>query len=116
VRARLISSREGELASWTVHDKSADTRVSGIPVKQGDTIDFLVDCGRAGDYTFDQFDWPITITKQAVAQAVAGDDAGGVWESTAEFAGPAKKPAPPLNPWEKYAQVLLESNEFLFVD
>jgi hypothetical protein len=25
-------------------------------------------------------------------------------------------PPPPLSPWEKYAQVLLESNEFVFVD
>jgi hypothetical protein len=116
VRARLISSREGQLASWTVHRKSADTRVSGIAVKQGDTVDFLVDCGRAGDYTFDQFQWNIKISRQPAPEAVAGDDAGGVWESATEFAGPAKKPAAPLSPWEKYAQVLLESNEFLFVD
>lgn len=116
VRARLISSREGMLASWTVHKKSADTSVSGIALKQGDTLDFVVDCGIAGDYSFDSFAWKITITKESPPQAVAGDDTGSTWDSTAEFAGPTPKALQPLSAWEKYAQVLLDSNEFAFVD
>ena len=40
-------------------------------------------------------------------------DSGSTWNSSAEFSGPR---APPMNAWEKYAQVLLESNEFAFVD
>ena len=64
----------------------------------------------------DSFDWPARITKEASAQAVAGDDNGGSWDSMAEFAGPKPKPATPLNAWEKYAQVLLLSNEFVFVE
>jgi hypothetical protein len=96
--------------------ESADTRVSGISVKQGDTIDFVVDCGASGDYSFDSFAWTITITKQAAPQAAAGDDTGSTWDSAAEFTGPAPKALQPLSAWEKYAQVLLESNEFAFVD
>src|SRR6185369_8428211 len=57
VRARIVSSREGMLASWIVKDKSADTRIASIAVKQGDTIDFVVDLGRGGDYSFDSFAW-----------------------------------------------------------
>ena len=74
---------------------------------------WCVDCGRAGDIGFDSFTWKVTITKQAAAEAVAGDDTGSGWNSAGEFAGPT--PAP-LSAWEKYAQVLLESNEFAFVD
>jgi hypothetical protein len=32
-----------------------------------------------------------------------------------QFAGPAPK-IQPFTPWERFAQVLLETNEFLFVD
>jgi hypothetical protein len=38
---------------------------------------------------------------------------GVEWSAEADFAGPAERP---LTPWERYAQVLLETNEFLFVD
>jgi hypothetical protein len=116
VRGRLVSSREGLLASWMIRDKSADTRVAGVAVKQGDTIDFVVDCGRGGDYGFDAFSWKVTVTKEAAKGQAAGDDAGSTWDSVAEFSGPPPEPPKPLSPWEKYAQVLLESNEFAFVD
>jgi hypothetical protein len=116
VRGRLVSSREGLLASWIVHEKSAGTRVSGIALKQGDTIDFTVDCGRGGDYAFDAFSWKVTITKEPAKTQAAGDDAGAVWDSAAEFSGPPPAKPKPLSAWEKFAQVLLESNEFAFVD
>ena len=51
---RLVSSREGA-GDWNLHRKSADTQVSGITLKQSDTLDFVVDCGPRGDYTFDGF-------------------------------------------------------------
>jgi hypothetical protein len=116
VRARLISSREGLLATWNIYLKSAETKVASIALKQGESIDFVVDLGRANDVNSDSFSWPVTITKQAATEAVAGDDTGGGWDSVKEFAGPPAAPANPLTAWEKYAQVLLQSNEFVFVD
>lgn len=116
VRARVVSSREGQLAMWRVQRKSADTIINNINVKQGDTIDFVIDCGPANEVSFDQFGWTIKITKQAAAQPVAGDDTATVWDAVAEFSGPPAKPAQPLSAWEKYAQVLLQSNEFAFVE
>jgi hypothetical protein len=117
VRARLISSREGLLATWNVQNKSADTKLGSITLKRGETLDFAVDNGRANDTNSDSFTWQVTITKEAATQPIAGDDTGGTWVSTAEFAGPSNKPPPvPMTAWEKYAQVLLESNEFVFVD
>jgi hypothetical protein len=55
----------------------------------------------------------VKITKEPAPNDAAGDDAGSGWDSAAEFSGP--RPTP-MTPWEKYAQVLLESNEFAFVD
>ncbi len=116
IRGRIVSSREGALATWSLHHKSADTRVTGISLKQGDTLDFVVDCGPHGDYSYDGFNWDVTITKEAAAGAVAGDDTGSKWNCTTDFAGPATPLSKPMTAWEKLAQVLLESNEFAFVD
>jgi hypothetical protein len=43
----------------------------------------------------------------------AGDGTRQVWDSAKDFSGP---PALSVNAWEKYAQVLLETSEFAFVD
>jgi hypothetical protein len=37
------------------------------------------------------------------------------WDCARDFRGPTRDPNP-LGPWGKYAQVLLSSNEFVFVD
>jgi hypothetical protein len=109
VSARIVSSRSGELASWNVHHLDAATNIDGIDVKKGDTIDFLVDC--RGGVGYDSFEWSPTI--KLVGQAVAGNAGPAQWNAAAQFAGPQPRR---LGAWEKYAQVLLESNEFVFVD
>ena len=38
------------------------------------------------------------------------------WSAIKDFSGAMAPPPPPLSPWEKYCQVLLETNEFAFVD
>jgi hypothetical protein len=116
VRARLVTSRDGTLATWVVHHRTAETAMTAITLKQGDTLDFVVDCGAAGSFSFDQFGWEVKVTKVPTPGAVAGDDAGQSWDSFKEFAGPSPKPPTPLTAWERYAQVLLQSNEFMFVD
>jgi hypothetical protein len=115
VRARLITTRDGTLATWMVHARQAETKMSPLHVKQGETIDFVVDCGPGNNFDFDSFGWKVLITKVAAEGALAGDDAGNTWDAMKEFSGSTPKPIP-LNPWEKFAQVLLESNEFMFVD
>jgi hypothetical protein len=40
---------------------------------------------------------------------------GEVWDAKAQFGGPPPRHEP-LGPWEMYAQVLLQSNEVVFVD
>jgi hypothetical protein len=103
ISARIISSRLGELASWVVDGRSAETRMTGIEVSKGDVIDFVVD-GRK-DSEADDFVWAPVIR--------GGEPKPQTWSATADFHG---YPPPRLTKWEQYAQVLLQTNEFAFVD
>jgi hypothetical protein len=100
VRGRIVSSRQGELASWNVNGSSAETRLSGIEVEKGDTLSFIVDARI--DPENDGFGWAPVIK--------SGEQA---WAAKNDFSGPAPEP---LTIWERYAQVLFETNEFAFVD
>ena len=102
VRAFIVSSRQGELRTATVHKSKADMSATNIVVQAGDTLDFIVDIG--GTLSYDQFLWVPVIT---------GD--GDKWDARAEFTGP-QPPPQLLTAWEQYAQVLLLANEFAFVD
>ncbi len=110
VEGRLVSSRAGLLGTWTAQNGRAETNVNQITVKKGDTLDFVVTC-RADENT-DGFTWAPKIAVAAGAKTLA-------WNAEADFAGP-KPPvlaqAAPLNAWERYAQALLMTNEFTFVD
>ncbi len=112
VRGRIISSRLGELASWNVFHTQAQTVIESVDVKKGDTIDFVVDC--RGEDSYDNFGWSPVIRSLAV-NSVAGSASPEEWNAATGFAGPTKQDHA-LSAWEKYAQVLLESNEFVFVD
>ncbi|MGB8169300.1 MAG: PSD1 and planctomycete cytochrome C domain-containing protein [Chthoniobacteraceae bacterium] len=104
VLGRIVSSRAGELLKLDVAPKqSIPTNVARVEVKAGDTIDFIVDA--RGNDTSDGFRW----------HPVIGSDDGN-WDAKAQFAGPPPPRPPQLKPWEQYAQVLLETNEFAFVD
>jgi hypothetical protein len=100
IRGRIVSSRHGELAAWSVNGSSAVTKLDGIEVEKGDTIDFIVDARR--DPENDDFSWAPVIK--------AGEK---TWNAKEEFSGP---PPQRLGVWERYAQVLLQTNEFAFVD
>lgn len=104
VLGRIVSSRGGELLKVEVAPKqSAPTKVARVEVKAGDTIDFIVE-PRVGD-TSDGFKW----------NPIVGSD-NGSWDAKGQFAGPPPPRPAPLKPWEQYAQVLLQTNEFAFVD
>ena len=103
VLGRIVSSRMGELLKVEAAPKqNVPTKVAEVEVKAGDTIDFIVD--PRGNDVADSFRWhPL----------IGSND--GTWDASAQFAGPPP-PRTPLTPWEQYAQVLLETNEFAFVD
>ena len=104
VLARIVSSRTGELLKVEVAPaQNAEAKLDRVEIKAGETLDFLID-PRTGDNS-DTFRWHPTIT---------GDL--GTFDSQAQFSGPGDPRPAALNPWEQYAQVLLETNEFVFVD
>jgi len=113
VRGFIVSSRTGELAAATVHNGKAELAVAAFEAMQGDTIDFVVDFN-AG-LNSDMFLWTPIITR-ASGRATGNESAAEKWNAKKEFAGPSPPPTLPLTPWEQYAQVLLLSNEFVFVE
>ena len=75
---------------------------NGIAVSEGDTVDFIVDPN--AHPSFDSFRWVPEIRNANVD--------GENWNYSAQFSGPADL----ADAWETYAQALLGTNEFLFVD
>jgi hypothetical protein len=112
VRARIVSSRLGELAVHIAQNSKVAVAVARVEVQRGDTLDFLTDCRESVES--DTFTWA---PKIKLIEVGSGGPAGGPleWDARADFSGPPKA-YPPLSPWEKYAQVLLLSNELMFVD
>jgi hypothetical protein len=112
IRARIVSSRSGELGSWVAKNGPQATEVAALKVARGDTLDFVVEPQTSADS--DGFLWAPKLT------LIRADD-GGVapsnrrWDARQDFGGKREFPRP-LTPWEQYAQVLLSANEFVFVD
>jgi mono/diheme cytochrome c family protein len=102
IRARIVSSRRGLLGEWFAHHSRAKTEVLKVAVEKGDTLDFVVD-PRTND-GFDGFGWSPT---------VATADGATVWNAGANFGPP---PGPPMSRLALYAQALMMTNEFMFVD
>jgi len=115
IRARVVTSRGGQLGSWTLHNDKAEIKFESVEVKRGETIDFVVD--PRDNLNSDDFTWApvIKLANRPTAASSAGDSAAE-WDAKKDFGGPPEPPPQPLNAWEKYAQALLLSNEFMFVD
>lgn len=105
IRAFIVSSRSGQLAGQHVHQQTIALNQDSLTVVAGETVDFVVDIGDG--LNSDQFLWEISIRE------AGGKAAAGIWNSKNDFIGVTPTP---LTPWEQLAQVLLCSNEFLFVD
>jgi hypothetical protein len=106
IRGWILSSRQGVLGRWTLRGARADTNISGVRVVAGETIDFVVDA--RDDYESDEFSWAPTIE-----EIVDEDGESRSWRAADDFRGPQPQP---LTSWEQYAQALISTNEFAFVD
>ncbi|MDB5390284.1 MAG: Protein of unknown function (DUF1553)/Protein of unknown function (DUF1549)/Planctomycete [Planctomycetaceae bacterium] len=106
VQCRVISSRSGVAGDWTAQHSETETVVDNLAVEAGDSIDFCTDCRTSPNN--DSFLWDF---KLKLSAGTAGERTD--WDSQADFQGP---PPELLSPWERYAQVLLMANEFVFVD
>lgn len=102
--ARVNSSRAGSLASWTGKATPTETHITEIPVLKGETIDFVVEMARTQEYK-----WRVTIRRVDGTTNGHRDE----WDSVRDFRHPAARR---LSAWDRYAQVLLASAEFMMVD
>ncbi|MFO1006885.1 MAG: PSD1 and planctomycete cytochrome C domain-containing protein [Planctomycetaceae bacterium] len=103
IRCRIISSRSGVLAEALVHNRAETMDIASITLEAGDTLDFVVDIH--GGLNSDQHLWSPVVTEQAKPDLA--------WNAERDFTGPAPVL---LTEWEQLAQVLLLSNELMFVD
>lgn len=113
IRARVISSKAGQLAEWIIDGTNGTSCIASIPkvkVEAGEILDFTVDCRETT--TSDGFRWA-PMLRLLVMPEMAPKDLQTVWDAKADFKNP---PPPKLTPLERMAQALLITNEFTFVD
>ncbi len=108
VRGRIVSSSGGELGVYVAFGVEKETKVDAVKVKAGDTLDFAVDCQTSPNT--DAFQWTPVLSFKAANGTVTEYNARN------EYNPVPPKPIVRLTAWEKYVQVLLLSNEFMFVD
>jgi hypothetical protein len=115
VRAFIVSSRSGVLQSAKAHKQTVAMNVESIAVEPGDTLDFLVDIGDV--LNTDQYFWRCQLAeasgKVPVSVETNAKSPPTKWSSEADF---PRNTVNLLTPLEQLAQVLMCSNEFMFVD
>jgi hypothetical protein len=103
VRGWIVSSGIGLLGSYLPQKGQIATKLPRVLVRRGDTIDFVV-VGKGG------FSWSPTI--RLLEGAKPGEVAE--WSAEKDFSGTVA--GKQMEAWEKFAQVLLETNEMTFVN
>jgi hypothetical protein len=107
LRGWVISNKQGLLGAWKIDfGKSLAVEIDAIKVETGETLDFVIDCGEANNFSCDGFTW---------APRVQLVGSKRVWDARKHFAGEISKLAA-LSVWERFAQALLISNEAMFLD
>ncbi len=104
IALHVVSSTSGKLGEWASHHGTTRTKVERIEVRRGDVVDLVVEPRKTGNHDSFKFDPTFRLVEPARPQA---------WSYSKEFHAPTP---PPMTPWEMLAQVLLMSNEFVFVD
>jgi hypothetical protein len=117
IRAFVSHSRGGLLGSATLHASSVRIDLDAIATEAGDTIDFVVDV--RDSLNSDQFLWSPEVALWSPEVVLASNARADIvtpektWNAQTDFRGP---PTAMLNRWGQLAQVLMLSNEFMFVD
>jgi hypothetical protein len=103
VQGWIISSGTGLLGNYAAQKTPTGTRLPKVLVRRGDTIDFVV-VGQG------PFVWAPTVRFAGAVKA------GEVieWNAEKDFSGTVAPKQ--MEAWEKFAQVLLETNEMTFVN
>ena len=109
-----VSSRQGLLGEWRVHNSAQQAVFTGVRVEQGEVIDFVCDCVGTGEA--DEFVWIPRIEYSGFRSEKDAAKTKLVWGAKADF----NQTFPPIprrmSRWEQYVQVLLQANELHFMD
>jgi hypothetical protein len=108
VRCWIVASRGGVLKSADVFNGRKRLDVDSLAIEPGDTVDFVVDYGQSLDS--DDFVWAPIITQTSPAADAAANPITTTWNSENNF------PRVELTPLEQLTQILLVSNDLMFVD
>lgn len=115
VRGLVVASRGGILKSQVVAHNEEVFDVDRLEVMAGDTIDFIAELH--GSLSYEDLDWVPEISWAPITATTAktNSDASSVqrWNGEADFPRSLHES---LKPLEQLAQVLMVSNEALFVD
>ncbi|MBL9182300.1 MAG: DUF1553 domain-containing protein [Verrucomicrobiaceae bacterium] len=111
IRAFVSHSRLGKLLGTKLHGSQADLSLTSIAFQKGDTLDFIVDIDVG--LNSDQFLWSPQLSTSQIVAGSGGDTPSEVWDAKKDFTA---SPKTTLTSWEQLAQVLMLSNEFMFVD
>jgi hypothetical protein len=112
VIARILSNRDGLLGEWTAKKQALCTDLTQIPVKNGDTLDFIV--SSQTDKDAGPYQWsPSIVMPTADMPAMPG--MAKRWDARVDFANP-KAPQKPLTAWEELCQAILLSPEFAVME
>ena len=112
VVARIVYKSSNLLGEWKALHSSITTSLDTFEVKKGDVLDFVVSGGM--ETVADKFQWAPTITMVS-AEMPGMPGMPRIWDAKTDFMDVRRMPKP-IGPWEELAQVLLLSNEFMFVD
>ncbi len=106
IRAKILVGGQAPVLSKALSEteRAMPTNVDQIAVKKGEFIYFVTDSGEKGNSSFDSINWQPEIR--------SNDNESDRWSFRNQFAGPADF----STAWESYAQALLISNQFQFVD
>ncbi|MBI2424741.1 MAG: DUF1553 domain-containing protein [Candidatus Hydrogenedentes bacterium] len=113
INAYIVSSRGGIVWQSHVFNTTVSCKTENIAVQCGDTLDMVVSCGASTNS--DGFRWHPKISLQSLS-GTGNSSARSEWLTRKDFDGPPSPPPPVLDPMAKLAQVILMTNEFVFVD
>jgi hypothetical protein len=101
---KIVVSGRGAVLARPVSAASAgeDMTVANLELSAGDTVDFVIEPGATS--SFDGYRWAPEIRDAS--------DPLSKWHFTSQYAGPAEL----ASTWQNFAQALLGTNEFSFVD
>ncbi|REJ69825.1 MAG: DUF1553 domain-containing protein [Planctomycetota bacterium] len=110
----VLTSRDGLIKKFPVDRPDVfELRAEDVELGDGDHIDMIVvgrDSNQYDEFTMAPVVWKTERTAEGNLKGVTN------WEGTEDFERAVPHWIEPLSPWEQYAQVLLISNEFMFVD